>query len=46
MPTLGYVSIAFFALTVLLAAELRSVAPHVSIPTPKTPVSAPSEATV
>jgi predicted MFS family arabinose efflux permease len=32
LPMLGYASIAFFALTVLLAAGLRSVAPHVSAP--------------
>lgn len=32
LPTLGYVSIAFFLLTVWLAAELRAVAPHVSAP--------------
>lgn len=45
MPVLGYVSIGFFALTVLLAAELRSAAPHVSAPAPKTPVRpAPTEA--
>jgi predicted MFS family arabinose efflux permease len=35
MPMLGYVSVAFFFLTVLLAAELRSVAPHVSAPATK-----------
>lgn len=33
-PTLGYAAIGFFTLTVLLAAELRSVAPHVSAPVP------------
>ena len=32
LPTLGYVSIAFFLLTVVLAARLRSAAPHVSAP--------------
>jgi DHA1 family inner membrane transport protein len=32
LPTLGFVSIGFFALTVLCAAELRSAAPHVSAP--------------
>lgn len=39
-PVLGYVSVAFFALTVLCAAELRSAAPHVSMPEkkPATPV--------
>src|SRR5688500_7141265 len=35
MPVLGYVSIAFFILTVLLAAKLRSAAPHVSTPAVK-----------
>jgi DHA1 family inner membrane transport protein len=46
MPMLGYVSIAFFLLTVLLAAELRSVAPHVSAPTLKAPLqTASTEAT-
>jgi DHA1 family inner membrane transport protein len=35
MPMLGYVSIAFFGLTVLLAAELRAVAPHVAVAAPK-----------
>jgi predicted MFS family arabinose efflux permease len=35
MPVLGYVSIAFFMLTVVLAAELRAVAPHVSAPLAK-----------
>lgn len=42
-PTLGYVSIAFFILTVVLAAELRSAAPHVSAPNAKEP-RAPSPA--
>lgn len=47
MPNLGYVSIVFFVLTVLLAAELRAKAPHVSAPTPKNPIApAPTEATV
>jgi DHA1 family inner membrane transport protein len=32
LPTLGLVSVGFFALTVLLAAELRAAAPHVSAP--------------
>lgn len=40
-PMLGYVSVAFFALTVLCAAELRSAAPHVSAPAKKDPVSVP-----
>jgi predicted MFS family arabinose efflux permease len=31
-PLLGHVAVGFFALTVLCAAELRSAAPHVSIP--------------
>ncbi len=31
-PLLGYAAIGFFILTVLLAAELRAVAPHVSAP--------------
>lgn len=45
MPVLGYVSIAFFLLTVLLAAELRSAAPHVAAPATKTPFAAtPTEA--
>jgi predicted MFS family arabinose efflux permease len=35
MPALGYVSIGFFVLTVVLAAELRAAAPHVSIPATK-----------
>lgn len=45
MPVLGYVSVAFFVLTVVLAAELRSAAPHVSAPSPKTRITpAPREA--
>jgi predicted MFS family arabinose efflux permease len=32
MPALGHVSVALFLLTVLLAAKLRSAAPHVSAP--------------
>ena len=36
-PALGYVSIGFFFLTVLLAVELRSAAPHVARPAPKKP---------
>ena len=35
LPTLGYVSVGFFALTVLCAAELRAAAPHVSTPAKK-----------
>jgi predicted MFS family arabinose efflux permease len=42
MPTLGYVSIAFFLLTVLLAAELRSAAPHVSAPVLNAPLQTAS----
>ncbi|HUR59743.1 MAG TPA: MFS transporter [Opitutaceae bacterium] len=38
---LGYVSIGFFALTVLLAAELRSAAPHVSAPGMPSPLRPP-----
>jgi predicted MFS family arabinose efflux permease len=34
-PNLGYVSVGFFALAVLLAAELKRVAPHVSTPARK-----------
>ena len=45
LPTLGYVSAGFFALTVLLAAQLRTAAPHVSMPAGKTgEVVAPAEA--
>src|SRR5687768_9341898 len=45
MPVLGYVSVAFFILTVLLAAELRAAAPHVSAPVAKPPIaSAPTRA--
>ena len=39
MPGLGYASIGFFILTVVLAAELRAAAPHVSIPAARTPVT-------
>lgn len=47
MPMLGFVSIAFFALTVLCAAELRAAAPHVASSRPKIPVApAPTEAAV
>jgi predicted MFS family arabinose efflux permease len=44
LPLLGYTSVAFFVLTMLLAAELRSVAPHVAKPAPKEPVAAPRQA--
>jgi predicted MFS family arabinose efflux permease len=40
-PTLGYVSVGFFALTVLLAAELRAAAPHVSAPGHHAPLPTP-----
>ncbi|MDO8540222.1 MAG: MFS transporter [Opitutaceae bacterium] len=33
LPVLGYVSVAFFFLTVVLAARLRAAAPHVASPT-------------
>jgi DHA1 family inner membrane transport protein len=47
MPTLGYVSITFFVLTVLLAAELRAAAPHVALPGAKAPLApAATEAAV
>jgi DHA1 family inner membrane transport protein len=32
LPLLGWVSIGFFVLTVLVAAELRAAAPHVAVP--------------
>jgi DHA1 family inner membrane transport protein len=35
LPTLGYISAGFFALTVLLAHELRAAAPHVAAPAPR-----------
>lgn len=35
LPALGYVSAGFFALTVLLAYELRAAAPHVATPAPR-----------
>jgi len=45
LPVLGYISVAFFALTVLCAYELRAVAPHVSSPEAKSAaVSPPVEA--
>ena len=44
-PILGYVSVAFFGLTVLLAAQLRNAAPHVATPAKKNSLpSAPAEA--
>jgi DHA1 family inner membrane transport protein len=44
-PTVGYISVFFFILTVILAAQLRSAAPHVSAPAGKTPPPpVPSEA--
>jgi predicted MFS family arabinose efflux permease len=47
MPLLGYASIAFFILTVLLAAELRAIAPHVATATPRTSIQpAATEAAV
>ncbi|MEY4940404.1 MAG: hypothetical protein RIQ93_2139, partial [Verrucomicrobiota bacterium] len=46
-PTLGYASVGFFILTVLLAARLRSAAPHVSLPAKRSVIrSATSEAPV
>lgn len=44
LPWVSYVSVAFFILTVLLAAELRAAAPHVSAPAPRAPEPVPSEA--
>lgn len=44
LPVLGYISIAFFLLTVVLAAQLRAAAPHVSAPGAKTPPARASEA--
>jgi MFS transporter, DHA1 family, inner membrane transport protein len=44
MPTLGYVAAAFFILTVILAAQLRSAAPHVSKPAPTDQTSAEATA--
>lgn len=47
MPLLSYASILFFLLTVVLAARLRSAAPHVSAPgQPVAPVAKPREAAV
>lgn len=44
LPLLGWVSIGFFVLTVLVAAELRNAAPHVSAPQ-RIPAPAPGDAT-
>ena len=41
LPTLGYVAVGFFILTVLCAAELRALAPHVALPGGKPPAPAP-----
>ncbi|WP_438481851.1 MFS transporter [Oleiharenicola lentus] len=41
MTTLGYFSAGFFLLTVLLAYELRAVAPHVATPAPREVTPAP-----
>ena len=46
LTTLGYVSIFFFVLTVVLAAELRSVAPHTATARKPLPPPAPNEAAV
>lgn len=46
MPVLGYISVGFFFLTVLLAAQLRAAAPHVSIPAPKTRIAPAAEAPI
>jgi predicted MFS family arabinose efflux permease len=40
-PALGYVAVAFFVITVLLAAGLCRAAPHVAMPAPKSFPSAP-----
>ncbi len=37
LPTLGYVSVGFFVLTVTCAVKLRAAAPHVSAPAPNVP---------
>ena len=39
MPALGFASIGFFVLTVLLAAELRAAAPHVATPGGRSPAT-------
>jgi predicted MFS family arabinose efflux permease len=44
LPWVGYISVAFLILTVLLAAELRAAAPHVSAPAPRVPEPVPTEA--
>ncbi|MES2697215.1 MAG: hypothetical protein V4773_27365, partial [Verrucomicrobiota bacterium] len=41
IPLLGYTAVGFFMLTVILAAQLRAAAPHVSMPMRKTPPPAP-----
>lgn len=47
LPFLGYASVAFFTLTVVLAAVLRSAAPHVAAPAGKVRLApAPTEAPV
>jgi predicted MFS family arabinose efflux permease len=46
LPWVGAVSIAFFVLTVLLAAGLRAAAPHVAAPAPREPEPVPSEAAI
>ena len=43
-PTLGYVAVGFFAITVGLAASLRHAAPHVSMPGKKSAPLAPASA--
>ncbi len=40
-PTAGNISIFFFALTVVLAANLRAAAPHVAMPAPRQPIRDP-----
>jgi predicted MFS family arabinose efflux permease len=44
LPWIGYFSVMFLALTVVVAAKLRAAAPHVSAPAPRTPEPVPSEA--
>lgn len=44
LPLLGWVSIGFFLLTVLVAAELRAAAPHVALPQ-RQPAAVPVDAT-
>ncbi len=44
LPTLGYLAVGFFVLTVVCAAALRAVAPHVALPGAKvTPPAPPAE---